>query len=206
MMAPRPLSRRADQPGWKQPWHAWWRRWWDARLPRQDHLTLTQKNLYILPSKAGWSFVAVFMVLLLASINEQVNLGYALSFMLSGAGLAALYLTHANLHGVSLRLLPLRSVHAGEVLSAQVVLTNRHQRAGRFGLVITAGPRAPRARSLAQVVQEMSSSVQAARRWWSWMSPCPTEVGMCCHASPLKRATLWACFERGAIGAPTPRS
>lgn len=143
MTAPRPLSRRADQPGWQQPWHAWWRRWWDARLPRQDHLTLTQKNLYILPSKAGWSFVAVFMVLLLASINEQVNLGYALSFMLSGAGLAALYLTHANLHGVSLRLLPLRSVHAGEVLSAQVVLTNRHQRAGRFGLVITAGPRAP---------------------------------------------------------------
>ena len=139
----RPSSRRADQPGWKQPWHAWWRAWWEARLPRQDQLTLTQNNLYILPSKAGWSFSGVFIVLLLASINEQINLGYALSFMLGGAALAALYQTHANLHGVSLRLLPLRSVHAGEVLQASVVLTNRHQRQGRFGLLITAGPRAP---------------------------------------------------------------
>ena len=137
------LKRRSDQPGWAQPWHVWWRNWWDARLPRQDQLTLTQKNLYILPSKAGWSFAGVFTVLLLASINEQVNLGYALSFMLGGAALAALYQTHANLHGVSLRLLPLRSVHAGDVLSIQVVLTNQHKRQGRLGLLITAGPRAP---------------------------------------------------------------
>lgn len=137
------LKRRSDQPGWTQPWHTWWRNWWEARLPRQDQLTLTQKNLYILPSKAGWSFGCVFAVLLLASINEQINLGYALSFMLGGAALAALYQTHANLHGVSVRLLPLRSVHAEEVLTVPVVLSNRHKRQGRFGLLITAGPRAP---------------------------------------------------------------
>ncbi|MGE5451855.1 MAG: DUF58 domain-containing protein [Acidobacteriota bacterium] len=137
------LKRRSDRPGWAQPWHVWWRNWWDARLPRQDQVTLTQKNLYILPSKAGWSFAGVFTVLLLASINEQVNLGYALSFMLGGAALAALYQTHANLHGVSLRLLPLRSTHAGEVLTVPVVLTNQHKKQGRLGLLITAGPRAP---------------------------------------------------------------
>ncbi|MBP7484333.1 MAG: DUF58 domain-containing protein [Aquabacterium sp.] len=143
-MSPRgPQNRRSDQPGWAQPWHTWWRQWWEARLPRQDHLTLTQKNLYILPSKAGWSFGGVFTVLLLASINEQVNLGYALSFMLGGAALAALYQTHANLHGVSMRLLPVRSVHACDVLRVQVTLTNQHRKQGRLGLLITAGPRAP---------------------------------------------------------------
>ncbi|HET8871751.1 MAG TPA: DUF58 domain-containing protein [Aquabacterium sp.] len=143
MNGPDRRQRKADRPGWAQPWHVWWRNWWEARLPRQDQLTLTQKNLYILPSKAGWSFGCVFAVLLLASINEQINLGYALSFMLGGAALAALYQTHANLHGVSLRLLPMRSVHAGEVLTVPVVLTNRHRKQGRFGLIITAGPRAP---------------------------------------------------------------
>ncbi len=143
MSQPKANQRRADQPGWAQPWHVWWRNWWEARLPRQDQLTLTQKNLYILPSKAGWAFACVFVVLLLASINEQVNLGYALSFMLGGAALAALYQTHANLHGVSMRLLPLRHVHAGEVLSLQVVLSNQHRKQGRLGLLITAGPRAP---------------------------------------------------------------
>ena len=117
--------------------------WLEFKLPRKDQLTLTHRNLYILPSRAGWSFTVVFLVLLLASINEQVNLGYALSFLLGGTAMAALYQTHGNLHGVSLRLLSLRSVHAGQVLRIGVTLSNQHRKLGRFGLWITAGPRAP---------------------------------------------------------------
>lgn len=120
-----------------------WSAWWAARLPRRDQLTLNQRNLYILPTKAGWSFAVVFLVLLLASINEQINLGYALSFLLGGASMAALYQTHGNLHGVNLRLLSLRSVHAGQVLRIGITLSNKHKQLGRFGLQITAGPKAP---------------------------------------------------------------
>lgn len=120
-----------------------WSAWWEARLPRKDQLTLNQRNLYILPTKAGWSFAAVFIVLLLASINEQINLGYALSFLLGGTAMAALYQTHGNLHGVSLRLTTLRSVHAGQVLRVGVTLSNTHRKLGRYGLQITAGPKAP---------------------------------------------------------------
>ena len=29
-------------------------RWWQARLPLSDTLTLTQRNVYILPTGAGW--------------------------------------------------------------------------------------------------------------------------------------------------------
>jgi uncharacterized protein (DUF58 family) len=120
-----------------------WTAWWEARLPRRDQQTLTQRNLYILPTKAGWSFAAVFLVLLLASINEQINLGYALSFLLSGAAMAALYQTHGNLHGVHMRLGVVRSVHAGQVLRVGISLHNAHQQRGRFGLQITAGHKAP---------------------------------------------------------------
>jgi len=120
-----------------------WTRWWESRLPRRDQLTLNQRNLYILPTKAGWSFAAVFLVLLLASINEQINLGYALSFLLGGTAMAALYQTHGNLHGVSLRLSSLRSVHAGQVLRVGITLSNTHRKMGRHGLQITAGPKAP---------------------------------------------------------------
>jgi len=56
-----------------------WSDWWEARLPRQDQMRLTQRNLYILPTRAGWGFAAVVSVLLLAAINEQINLGYALA-------------------------------------------------------------------------------------------------------------------------------
>lgn len=130
----------ATQANWlRQRWFSWL----ESKLPRRDQLTLNHRNLYILPSRAGWSFGAVFLVLLLASINEQINLGYALAFLLGGTSMAALYQTHGNLHGVSLRLLTMRSVHAGQVLRVGLTLSNEHRVLGRFGLQITAGPKAP---------------------------------------------------------------
>ena len=112
----------------------WWSRWWDARLPRRDQVTFTQRNLYIVPTPAGWGFAVVLLVMLLASINEQINLGYGLTFILSGASLVTMHLTHANVRGLNLRLLPLRSVHAGDVLRLGVVLSQTEKRRSRFGL------------------------------------------------------------------------
>jgi len=115
-----------------------WSDWWEARLPRQDELQLTQRNLYILPIRAGWGFAAVVGVLLLASINEQINLGYALAFLLGGTGLAALYQTHGNLQGISLSLGSPPSVHAGQVIQVPVTLTNHHRRRWRCALAVSA--------------------------------------------------------------------
>ena len=97
----------------QMPWRAVaarWQRWWQARLPRTDTLELTQRNLYILPTKVGWSFAVVLVVLLVASINERVNLGYALTFLLGGSALAATHQTHGNLQGLQLRLLLLEGL------------------------------------------------------------------------------------------------
>ena len=60
------------------------RRWFENRLPRSDSWVLTQRNLYILPTKAGWGFCVTLLVMLLASVNYQLNLGYALTFLLGG--------------------------------------------------------------------------------------------------------------------------
>jgi len=112
----------------------WWRNWWDARLKPREQVTFTQGNLYILPTPAGWGFAVVILVMLLASINEQINLGYALTFMISGAALMTMHITHGNVRGLTLRMLPLRSLHAGEVLRLGVVLGHTDKRRGRFGL------------------------------------------------------------------------
>lgn len=114
-----------------------WSDWWEARLPRQDELRLTQRNLYILPTRAGWGFAAVVGVLLLASINEQVNLGYALAFLLGGSGLAALYQTHGNLQGISLSLGSPASVHAGQIVQLPVTLTSHHRRRWRCAVAVS---------------------------------------------------------------------
>ena len=41
-------------------------RWWQARLPLSDTLVLTQRNVYILPTGAGWMLALTLGVLLVA--------------------------------------------------------------------------------------------------------------------------------------------
>ena len=73
------------------------RRWMEARLPRSDSQELTQRNVYILPTRAGWMLLLTLVVLLIAAINYQINLGYLLTFMLAGAAAVGMYSCHNNL-------------------------------------------------------------------------------------------------------------
>lgn len=100
------------------------RAWWQARLPRQDSQALTQRNIYILPTRAGVLFAATLVVLLLASINYQLNLGYVLTFLLAGSGVVSMHVTHNTLRGLTLRLKPPAPVFAGEPALLDVVLTS----------------------------------------------------------------------------------
>ena len=80
--------------------------WWQSRLPLTDTTTLTQRNVYILPTRAGFMLGATLMVLLVSSINYQLNLGYLLTFLLAGCALVGMHVGHATLRGLQLHLLP----------------------------------------------------------------------------------------------------
>ncbi len=100
------------------------RAWFENRLARSDHTTLTQRNLYILPTRAGWAFCITLVVMLLAAINYQINLGYALTFLLGGAALVSMQQTHNNLRGLALRIKPPAPVFAGEACTLEIVFDN----------------------------------------------------------------------------------
>lgn len=80
------------------------RNWALARLPSSDQLTLSQRNVYILPSRAGWALLLTLIVLLIAAINYQLNLGYLLTFLLAGSAAASMVVGHGNLRGLKLSL------------------------------------------------------------------------------------------------------
>lgn len=103
-------------------------RWWESRHSRTDAWTLTQGNIYIVPTRAGFVFAMTLFVMLLASINYQLNLGYVLTFLLAGSGLMSMHLTHRTLRGLSLHLRPPAPVFAGEPAVVDIVL----QSAGRL--------------------------------------------------------------------------
>jgi len=108
------------------------RRWMQSRQPRTDTLQLTQRNVYILPTKAGLLFAGTVIVLLLASINYQLNLGYVLAFLLAGSGVVSMHVTHATLRGLTLHLKPVAPVFVGDAVLLDVVLTSPGS--ARFGV------------------------------------------------------------------------
>ena len=110
-----------------------WKRWWDARLPRSDTLVLTQRNVYILPTRPGAMFAVTLLVLLVASINYQLNLGHLLTFLLAGAAVVGMHITHNTLRGLNLSLRAPAPTFAGQAAALEVML--QHSRpAWRHGI------------------------------------------------------------------------
>jgi uncharacterized protein (DUF58 family) len=100
------------------------REWWQSRLPLSDTITLTQRNVYILPTRPGFALFATLLVLVIGSINYQLNLGYLLTFLLAGCGVVGMHVCHANLRGLTMNLSTPDPQFAGHSAMLRVVLTN----------------------------------------------------------------------------------
>lgn len=109
------------------------RQWWQARLPLTDTLTLTQRNVYILPTRPGFMLALTLVVLLVGSINYQLNLGYLLTFLLAGCAVVGMHVCHATLRGLTLNLQPPPPQFAGAAATLSVVLAN-NRRGTRHGI------------------------------------------------------------------------
>jgi len=60
-------------------------------------LTIQHERIYILPSRRGIAFICVIAIMLMASVNYGLNLGYALCFILIGLFASCLLATYKNL-------------------------------------------------------------------------------------------------------------
>ncbi|MBB1160985.1 DUF58 domain-containing protein [Aquariibacter albus] len=78
-------------------------------------LQIGWRSLRIRPTRAGQVFALTVAGLGLASINEQLSLGHALTDLLIALAGVALLLGVLALHGLRLTLRPVEPVHAGEL-------------------------------------------------------------------------------------------
>lgn len=127
-------------PVWQNP-AAWARRrfqnWLQSRLPLSDTLTLTQRNVYILPTRPGFMLAATLMVLLVGSINYQLNLGYLLTFMLAGSAVVGMHVCHGTLRGLTLHLATPAPQFAGTAAVLEVTLSSSRRSPRRaIGLAV----------------------------------------------------------------------
>jgi uncharacterized protein (DUF58 family) len=87
-------------------------------------VTLTQRRVYILPTRAGLLFAGTMLVMLLGCINYNLGLGYVLMFLLSGVGIVSMLHTFRNLAQLQLRAGRPDPVFAGDDAGFPVLLVN----------------------------------------------------------------------------------
>jgi len=142
------------------------RTWLENRLPLSDHVTLTQRTLYILPTRPGLMLGVTLLTLLVASINYQLNLGYLLTFLLAGSALVGMYICHATLRGLAMHLIAPQAHYAGALVTFYIKLLN-HKRTVRQGIGLrvlhpVVASAMPDHWSWADVPAQGSSTVQVA--------------------------------------------
>ena len=76
------------------------------------------------------------MILLVASINYQLNLGYLLTFLLAGSALIGMHVCHGTLRGLALHLQAPGAHYAGATAPVDIRLTNT-RRATRHGICLS---------------------------------------------------------------------
>lgn len=108
-------------------------RWFEARLPLADSVTLTQRTVYILPTRPGLMLAATLLVMLVASINYQLNLGYLLTFLLAGSAVVAMHISHATLRGLNMNLVAPDAVFTGSTAIIGIKMNNSGKRT-RYGV------------------------------------------------------------------------
>lgn len=108
-------------------------KWWQSKLPFTDSVQLTQRNVYILPTRPGLMLGVTLLVLLVASINYQLNLGYLLTFLLAGSALVGMHVCHGTLRGLAMNLVAPPAHYAGAVAIFDVKLMNA-RRTARHGI------------------------------------------------------------------------
>ena len=89
---------------------------------------VTHQRIYIVPSKRGFGFLLTLLLMLIASINYSLSLGYALCFLLTGLFSATLLHTYRNLAGIDVHGMSAQNSFAGESVVFDVSLVNSHNR------------------------------------------------------------------------------
>ncbi|MGQ7845534.1 DUF58 domain-containing protein [Granulosicoccus sp. 3-233] len=101
----------------------------EDRLP---HL-VSHQRVYIVPTGRGWAFLLALLLMLVASVNYALSLGYALCFLLTGLFAATLLHTYRNLAGLQVSRISGGECFAGESLPFDITLTNNRSQV-RHGL------------------------------------------------------------------------
>ncbi len=99
-----------------------------VRPPEESPITLGQRRVYVLPTRAGLGYAAALLTMLIGSINYNLSLGYVLTFLLAGLGVVAILHSFRNLVRLKVSRGRTPPVFAGEHVAFHLVLASDVER------------------------------------------------------------------------------
>lgn len=178
-------------------------RWLDRRIPPSPCVVLSQRNLFIFPTVTGFVFGALLVLLILAAINYQASLVYAVAFLLGSVFLVTILYTFRNLAGLSLEFVSSRPGFVGEDIEISVRLSRPPgARGGREGIRLGfPGGLMQWVEVADQEADLVRLYLQASRR--GYLNPGRLLVETC-YPLGLLRAWTWVDLDARALVYPRP--
>ncbi len=133
--------------------------------PEKAPIVLGQRRIFVLPTGAGLGFAGALLVMLVASINYNLSLGYGLVFLL--AGIAVVSIVHAFRNLLHLSISPGRAdpVFAGEAAHFRFLVRNTRS-ADRPALRLRTSEAATEFVLRADETTEVRMQCRSTRRGW----------------------------------------
>lgn len=101
--------------------------------PKPAPYILTQRRVYILPTKQGLAFALLLFIMLIGSINYSNSLGYFLTFLLASLSIVTIFHTYNNLLKLHIGPAICKPVFANDEVRFTVQINNLNQQA-RFSV------------------------------------------------------------------------
>jgi uncharacterized protein (DUF58 family) len=103
-------------------------KWVNRRIPPARSITLSQRRIFIFPSRVGFFFGLALIVMLLTGINYQNNMTFALTFLLATLFVVGVLHTYANLSGLVIRAGHAKPAFPGQQSEFEVLLERSKKR------------------------------------------------------------------------------
>lgn len=109
--------------------------WLDRRIPPGPTILLSQANIFIFPTRSGFTFGGLLAILMLGAINYQNSLVYGVAFLLGSMFVVTILYTFRNLSGLTIELAEAHRGFVGEDVEFEVRV-KRPQGKGREGIQV----------------------------------------------------------------------
>jgi len=93
-----------------------------------QEITINRRQLYILPTRSGMTYLIVLLLTLTGSINYENSLGFMLSFLLGSMGFLSMIYTHQNINQLNIKAGRAEPVFAGQTIKFPIYLSSKNNK------------------------------------------------------------------------------